>query len=104
MPRESIPDLQMATWDAYPHPERDAYEGPERQFSALTQQASIEIPIGVLAPQVLALWLGPQHYSRPRSTPSPDLKSRTFGLGGAGAGAGAGVGLELREIGSCKKA
>ena len=102
MPRESIPDLQMATWDAYLHPERDAYEEPERQFSALTQQASIEIPIGVLAPQVIALSLGPRHYSRPRSIPSPDLKSRTFG--GAGAGAGAGVGLELRDFSSSRKA
>ena len=81
MPRESIPDLQMATWDAYPHPERDAYEEPERQFSALTQQASIEIPIGVLFPQVMALSLGRQHYSRSRSGPSPHPKKVGMGLG-----------------------
>ena len=81
MPRESIPDLQMATWDAYLHPERDAYAEPERQFSALTQQASIEIPIGVLFPQVMALSLGREHYSRSRSGPSPHPKKAQMGLG-----------------------
>ena len=89
MPRESIPDLQMATWDAYPHPERDAYEEPERQFSALTQQASIEIPIGVLFPQVMALSLGPQHYILAPAR-APALISKVGHLGGLGLGLGGG--------------
>ena len=84
VPRESIPDLHMATWDAHLHPERDAYEEPERQFSALTQQASIEIPIDVLFPQVMALSLGREHYSRSRSGPSPHPKKAQLGWGGGG--------------------
>ncbi len=75
IPRESIPDLQMATWDAQLHPERDAYEEHESQFQPLTQQASIEIPTGVLFPQAMALSLGRQHYSRSRPSPSANLKS-----------------------------
>ena len=88
VPRESIPDLQMATWDAHLRPERDAYEEPERQFPALTQQASIEIPIGVLFPQVMALSHGREHYSRSRSGPSPHPKKPQMGLVGMGWGGG----------------
>ena len=74
-----LPDRQMATtWNAHFPSEMDACEGHENQSQALIQHAPSEIPTGVLFPQLMALSLGPQHYSRPCSSPSPDLKNKTF--------------------------
>ena len=80
------------TWNAHFRPEMDAYEGHENQSQALIQHAPIEIPTGVLFPQLMALSLESQHYFlAPARAPALISKVGHLGLG-AGAGAGAGVG------------
>ena len=61
--------------------------------SKLTQPASVEIPVGVLFPQIIALSLGPQHYIlAPARAPALISKVYPGGVypGGAGGWGGGG--------------